>query len=236
MEHSFLFLPLFLFIFALVEAKVLSQVTSYPPHSVPDLVALQVFLLCWVPQLASQCTHALCHLLRLLLLLAYFLWSHPLLAPNGHLWVWCFSEAGRAPSHPHQSEEELRCCVWGTLSFLRYCAWTRSQATLSSNPVPFPQWRSILVSKAIGIHSLSFGPLNTECLKFSTFFQLFLYFLFLNISVGGFASPSLLKLAPLLKVGNLIIWLLIRYCQTLGNAQTNAAVLSATSTSRNDGP
>lgn len=27
----------------------------------------------------------------------------------------------------------------------------------------------------------------------------------LNISVGGFASPSLLKLAPLLKVGNLII-------------------------------
>lgn len=49
---------------------------------------------------------------------------------------------------------------------------------LSSSQGPFLSDVPALPTKDVGIHSVSFGPLSAECLKFSTLLYLFPYFLF----------------------------------------------------------
>ena len=193
MKHSFPCLPLVLFFFTLWKLK--DQVQWYPDPMLLLLLCCVVgFFLCWVLRLGLQRALALCHLLGLPPLSAHFLSLHMLLSvPSGHPWTRSFSEGGRAPSHPHRSDGKLRGCV----------SRARCAMPLSSSQGPFSSDVSALPTKDIGIHSVSFGSLSAECLKFSTLLLSIPLLSILNISVGGFASPSLLKLALFLKVEKL---------------------------------
>lgn len=89
----FFFLPLFLSFFTLVEAKGLSTLVSPILHDCfPGGYSMILFLLCCIigfpsplgPPAGLTVHSCSCCLLRLLLLLACFLWLHVLLVPNGH--------------------------------------------------------------------------------------------------------------------------------------------------------
>lgn len=149
MEHNFLFLPLFLFFFIHMETKTLDKPVSpflflcWLPHGFSALLG--------PPEMGSQWACVLFYLLRLLLLLASFLWlpcSSSVVTNCGlpsmhHPWMG-HGKAERAATSPHYSVRRWEAMFGGTSLSPRYWAWTR---TCLLTPVPFPQWHYITVSR-----------------------------------------------------------------------------------------